>query len=141
MGKYTRKCVVCGKHYEYCNTCMSYSDKPTWMTMFHDENCKNIFEITSAYYAGSRSDEVIREQLLACDLSGKDQFTKKTQEVIEKFMDAPKPKAKRAKKKVLEAVVEEVPVEEIATEVPATPVEEVLVTEVVETEESKDVEQ
>lgn len=138
MGKYTKRCAVCGKMYEYCNTCNAYANMPTWMTMFHDENCKNIFEITSAYYAGSRSDEVIREQLLSCDLSNKEQFTKKTQEVIEKLIEAPKRKAARAKKKVLETVVEEVDVEtapSIAT------VEEVLVTEVLEAEESKYVEQ
>lgn len=138
MGKYTKRCAVCGKMYEYCNTCNAYANLPTWMTMFHDENCKNIFEITSAYYAGSRSDEVIREQLLSCDLSDKKQFTKKTQEVIEKLIEAPKRKAARAKKKVLETVVEEVDVEtapSIAT------VEEVLGTEVLEAEESKYVEQ
>ena len=139
MGKYTRKCAVCGKTYDYCNTCNTYASMPTWMTMFHDENCKNIFEITSAYYAGSRSDEVIREQLLACDLSNKKDFTQKTQKVIEKLIDAPKHKASRAKKKVLETPVEEIDVETAPSI--ATVVEEVLVTEFVETEESKDVEQ
>ena len=139
MGKYTRRCMVCGAMYEYCSTCNAYAGKPTWMTMFHDENCKKIFEITSAYYAGSRSDEVIREQFLECDLSNKKDFTQKTQEVIEKLIEAPKRKAARAKKKVLETVVEEVDVETAPSI--ATVVEEVLVTEFVETEESKDVEQ
>lgn len=129
MGKYTRHCTICGKTYDYCSSCNAYAHMPSWMTMFHDENCKNIFEITSAYYAGSRSDEVVRDQLLACDLSNKEQFTHKTQEVIEKLIEAPKRKAARAKKRVLETVVEE------------ASVEEVLVTEAVITEESKDVEQ
>lgn len=140
MGKYTKHCAICDVTYEYCNRCGAHSHLPMWMTMFHDENCKNIFEITSAYYAGSRSEDVVREQLLACDLSNKEHFTQKTQEVIEKLIEAPKRKATRAKKKVLETVVEEHVVTEEVSAV-ETPVEEVLVTEVVKTEESKDVEQ
>ena len=43
-----RKCVCCGKEYEYCPNC-SKSNKPAWMVTFCSERCKDLFNIVSAY--------------------------------------------------------------------------------------------
>lgn len=43
-----RKCVCCGKEYEYCPNCGKNS-KPAWMVTFCGEDCKELFNIVSAY--------------------------------------------------------------------------------------------
>jgi len=71
-----RSCVVCGKKYYYCSStnCQESFGKPTWMIMFHDENCKNIFSIISEHYHNRLSDVEAMKQLEQCDLSKKDEF-------------------------------------------------------------------
>lgn len=46
-----RKCVCCGKEYEYCPNCHKQM-KPLWMTTFDCELCKEVFNIVSAYNVG-----------------------------------------------------------------------------------------
>jgi len=44
-----RVCLACGKTYKYCNNCPEFSSRPTWMTEFDCEECKEIFNAVSAY--------------------------------------------------------------------------------------------
>lgn len=46
----TRRCVCCGKEYEYCPNCAKAS-QPSWMVSFCSEKCKGLFNIVSAYKA------------------------------------------------------------------------------------------
>ena len=43
-----RKCVCCGKEYDYCPSCHK-KDQPGWMTTFCSEPCKELFNIVAAY--------------------------------------------------------------------------------------------
>ncbi len=43
-----RKCVCCGKEYEYCPNCGKKS-QPLWMVSFCSETCKDLFNLVSAY--------------------------------------------------------------------------------------------
>ena len=76
MGKTkTRKCIVCGKEYEYCNRCESYAAFPAWMSIFHDENCKKIMSIATEYRAGNLTKAEAKIRLDGCDISNKKNFS------------------------------------------------------------------
>lgn len=74
MSTGKRKCVICGTIYEYCPNCSADNDKPAWMASFHDENCKQIYRITSNYIGKAISKEEAKQQLQTCDLTQKDHF-------------------------------------------------------------------
>lgn len=89
MSQYTRYCRSCGKEYEYCYRCDSFASLPTWMTLFHDENCKDLFFIASDYYMKAATDEQLKERLDKCDLSNKDALTDKIKYVIKQLLKKP----------------------------------------------------
>ena len=57
-----RKCVCCGKEYEYCPSCPK-KDHPGWMVTFCCEECKELFNIISAYNTKRISKEAVREYM------------------------------------------------------------------------------
>lgn len=69
-----RKCIVCGKEYEYCNRCSSHADMPAWMALYHDDNCRSIMNIATEYMAGNLTREDAKSQLDNCDLTNKKNF-------------------------------------------------------------------
>ena len=69
-----RKCIVCGKEYEYCNRCSSHASMPTWMALYHDDNCRNIMNIATEYMAGNLAKEDAKSELSKCDLTNKKNF-------------------------------------------------------------------
>lgn len=69
MKKDNKICLCCGIRYTYCPSCSEFKSKPRWMTMFHNENCKELFDTTTSYNAGSISAEEARDRFDKCDLS------------------------------------------------------------------------
>lgn len=69
-----RKCIVCGKEYEYCNRCSSHTNMPTWMALYHDDNCRSIMNISTEYMAGNITKADAKSQLDNCDLTNKKNF-------------------------------------------------------------------
>jgi len=69
-----RKCIVCGKEYEYCNRCSSHAAMPTWMALYHDDNCRSIMNIATEYMAGNLTKADAKSQLDNCDLTNKKNF-------------------------------------------------------------------
>lgn len=69
-----RKCIVCGKEYEYCNRCSSHAAMPTWMALYHDDNCRSIMNIATDYMAGNLTKADAKSQLDKCDLTNKKNF-------------------------------------------------------------------
>lgn len=69
-----RSCLVCNKKYEFCPTgCKKSINKPSWMGMFHSENCRNIYYTCSNYMVGkSITKEQAKEELEKLDLSNID---------------------------------------------------------------------
>ena len=74
MGRRTRECLLCGIKYEYCPTCSQDKMKPTWMAEFHDENCKNIFDIATRFNMQLLTKEEAKAAMEKCDLSNKENF-------------------------------------------------------------------
>ena len=73
-NKKKRKCIVCGKEYEYCNSCKTHIKLPTWMSLYHNDNCRNIMNIATEYMAGNITQESAKSKLDACDLREKARF-------------------------------------------------------------------
>ena len=69
MAKYSRKCVLCGKEYEYCNTCFTFFSKPIWMFNYCSEDCKDIVPILTDYVLNKINKEEAKEQLEGKDMS------------------------------------------------------------------------
>ena len=113
MGKRTRECYLCGKKYEYCPTCSQDKMKPTWMAEFHDENCKNIFDICTRFNMQLLNKEEAQGALKECDLSNKENFKPYVQPDIENIFFE-EPKTKRIKK--VEPIIEETKSHEVVTE-------------------------
>ena len=74
MGRRNRECYLCGQGYQYCPTCSQDRMKPVWMSEFHSENCKNIFDICTRFNMQLMSKTEAQESLISCDLSNKANF-------------------------------------------------------------------
>lgn len=83
MGKRTRKCYLCGETYQYCPTCSQDKMKPTWMVEFHEENCKNIFDICTRFNMKLITKAEAQTALKECDLSNKANFKPYVQRDLE----------------------------------------------------------
>lgn len=88
MVKNNKKCLVCGAVYSYCGSCAEYRHLPTWMTTFHSDNCRRVFNIVSSYNAGSLSKEDALIRLNDCDLTDKNKYSRKVSEVIDEIRTA-----------------------------------------------------
>ena len=100
----TRECYLCGESYKYCPTCSNYRMKPAWMAEFHEENCKNIFDICTRYNLKMMSKEDAQAALTECDLSNKENFKDYVQYDIANIF-AEEPKTKRDKQAAAHEVV------------------------------------
>ena len=107
MARRTRECYLCGEKYNYCPTCSQDRMKPAWMAEFHDENCKNIFDICTRFNMELMSKEDAQKALNACDLSNKENFKYYVQRDITNIFADEKPASKAAKAKSCEVVKQE----------------------------------
>ena len=81
MARSTRKCIVCGKEYEFCGGCKR-KNKPSWMNLYHDENCKNIWHAITTFY--DKDGAVAAAEMLSdLDLSDMDNFSEDVKNKIE----------------------------------------------------------
>lgn len=74
MGMRNRECYLCGEKYLYCPTCSQDKTKPAWMSEFHSEDCKNIFDICTRFNMKLMTKMEAQEALKACDISKKENF-------------------------------------------------------------------
>lgn len=96
MGRRNRECYLCGTDYKYCNTCSQDRMKPAWMSEFHSENCKNIFDICTRFNMELISKTEAQEALNSCDLSNKSNFKSYVKRDLENiFAEEPKKRGKR----------------------------------------------
>lgn len=85
MRKNNRRCIVCGKEYNYCPSC-SEANTPSWKSIYHDENCKKVFAVASWYLSGSITKEQAKSKFEKCDLSKKYLFNAEIQRAINETM-------------------------------------------------------
>ena len=107
MSRKNRKCLCCNVDYHYCPTCSQDRMKPSWMSEFHDENCKNIFDICTRFNMELMSKEDAQKALSACDLSNKANFKDYVQRDITNIFADEKPASKAKKAKTREVVKQE----------------------------------
>lgn len=74
MGRRSRECYLCAQDYQYCGTCSNDRMKPAWMSEFHSENCKNIFDICTRFNMNLMSKSEAQKALKSCDLSNRENF-------------------------------------------------------------------
>lgn len=99
MGRRTRECLLCGTKYEYCPTCSQDKMKPAFMAEFHNENCKNIFDICTRYNMQLLSKDEAKVALENCDFSNKANFKAYVQRDLKNiFAEDPKPVQTKASK-------------------------------------------
>ena len=92
MAKKNRECAVCSTKYSYCPNCNR--KEPAWMAEFHEENCKNIFQICTSFNVNLMSKHEAKAALEQCDLSNKENFSSYIKRDIENIFKE-EPKAKR----------------------------------------------
>ena len=85
MKKNNKKCICCGEVCTFCTGCSEYDKYPRWMAIYHNENCKNLFDISSDFLAGALSKEDASVKLKECDLSYKNKLHKSIVEAIDKI--------------------------------------------------------
>lgn len=83
MARSTRTCIVCGKEYEFCSGCKK-KHKPSWMNIYHDENCKDIWHAITTFYDKDGA-VAAAERLSNLDLSDMDNFRVDVKNKIEKI--------------------------------------------------------
>jgi uncharacterized membrane protein YgaE (UPF0421/DUF939 family) len=86
--KNNKKCIICGTAYSYCPSCSRDMDKPSWYTLFHSDNCNNIYNIVTGYRDGLLTIAEAKTRLKTLDLSKIDDegFNAKTREQIKKIL-------------------------------------------------------
>ena len=94
MAKRDRKCYLCGAKYKYCPTCSGDRMKPSYMSEFHSESCKDIFDICTRFNMGLMSKDEAQEALKTCDLSNKANFKSYVQTDLDNIFATEKKNAK-----------------------------------------------
>lgn len=109
-----RKCVCCGKEYEFCPSCKK-KDQPAWMVSFCSEACKGLFNIVSAYNAKRIGKVAAQAYIAEHKITEVTKYTGPVKKALEEILA--KPLVKEAPK-VLPAVepIKETPKEEIVEE-------------------------
>ena len=94
-----RMCCVCHKEYPFCLCNPEDRLKPTWYFAYCSENCKDIYNVTSAFEDGRMTDIEAKEKLEKLDLSEKDDFGESYQKSIASIMKAKAQVIKKENKK------------------------------------------
>lgn len=113
MSRGKRKCICCGEEYNFCPHCSEYDSLPRWMGMYHNENCKKLFETTNRYLLKTITAEEAKIQYSECDLSYKYKLKKTIVNTINEVNRLTKKKCKKEKNIVEKVNVEVNTVEEI----------------------------
>ena len=69
MARYDRSCILCGKVYEYCNSCSAFQDKPVWMFSYCSEDCKDITSLLTDFIYNKISKEEVKQVIESKDTS------------------------------------------------------------------------
>lgn len=82
-----RTCCVCRQKFSFCPVCNSEDmNKPLWHFAYCSENCKDIYEITSAFEDGRMADIEAKEKLEKLDLSRQAYFGESYKKSITSIM-------------------------------------------------------
>ena len=85
----SKKCILCGKQYEYCPSCPKDKYKETWYMLYDSENCRNISRALTDYNLKKISKEEAQSLLRKCDLSKVDELEEHYRKEINAIMTEP----------------------------------------------------
>lgn len=131
MGRRSRECYLCGQSYQYCPSCSQDRSKPVWMSEFHSEDCKKIFDICTRFNMKIMSKSEAKDALSVCDLSNRANFKSYVQRDLDNIFkeEAPKKRGKRATIKLIDDVME-IDTDPIVVEIKEPAVHEVVTEEI-----------
>lgn len=86
MAQVNRICKTCGKEYFFCSHCDKSLNSPQWMLMWHDENCKKVFEIAGDYAQGRMIKQEAKSELAKCDLKKYYTFKESVRKILDDIM-------------------------------------------------------
>ena len=69
MARYDRSCILCGKVYEYCNSCSAFQNKPVWMFSYCSEDCKDMTSLLTDYVYNKVSKDEAKQVIETKDTS------------------------------------------------------------------------
>lgn len=88
MAKVKRRCIMCAKEYEYCNSCGAAPK--LWKNIFCSENCRDIYDVLNKYDGKLITKEDGIERLKAFDLSVVPKFNDRFKALANELTPAPK---------------------------------------------------
>ena len=83
-----KTCIVCGTKYSYCPFCTQDKYKPTWMSSYHDANCKDVWRTLCAESTGHITKEEAVAKLKTLDLSNISNFKESVQNHIHRLLSS-----------------------------------------------------
>ena len=86
MARRDRKCLCCGTEYKYCYTCGIDRLKPTWMTEFCSEVCKELFETATKYNLQKLTKAEAKEIIEKLELKERSEYVECVQKDLEVIM-------------------------------------------------------
>jgi len=88
LTKKNKTCIACGEKYTFCTGCSEFDHLPRWMALYHNANCKELFDITTGYLCGELTKEQAKERYEKCDLSHKEILHKNIQKCIDELCNS-----------------------------------------------------
>ena len=122
-----RKCILCGKEYNYCKSCKDDFKREPWHTLYDTENCKDISKALTDYNFKRITKYEAVELLAKCDLTV--ELNDHYRNEIDEIMAKPKRGARAKMNIVIDEFmhVEHEAVEEVLEEAVEEPVEVVVI--------------
>ena len=96
----TRKCLTCGKVYNYCPTCGKAADTP-WKKSYDTESCKSLFNVISGYNMGIKTKKDIKRVLDKYNITDYSRYVPNISSVLEELFSVKNNSFKKNKKKYL----------------------------------------
>lgn len=70
MARDDKTCVMCNKHYKFCESCPSkYNVTETWRNIFCSENCRGLYKIYDRIKSGQITDKEAMKEIKKFDIS------------------------------------------------------------------------
>jgi len=109
MAKVKRRCIMCAKEYEYCNSCGAAPK--LWKNIFCSENCRDIYDVLNKYDGKLITKEDGTERLKAFDLSVVSKFNDRFRKLAEELTPKKEPAKKQKKETDESSKLEDKPVQ------------------------------
>ena len=86
MARRDRKCICCQSKYQYCPTCSTDKNKPTWMTEFCVEACKELWTTATKYNMQMLTKSEAKEIIEGLELKERSEYVECVQKDLENIL-------------------------------------------------------